>query len=78
MITRLGYKVRYLRERASLSQAELAQILELRSKGYISEIESGKKLPPPLVILRIARHFHVTTDYLLKDELDEEDEKTRS
>lgn len=80
MIERLGDKVRRLRERANLSQAELASAVGLseRSKGYISEIESGKKIPPAILILRIARYFEVTTDYLLRDELGalEDDEIT--
>jgi transcriptional regulator with XRE-family HTH domain len=81
MIERLGDKVRRLREQANLSQSELASILELseRSKGYISEIERGKKIPPAILILRIARHFQVTTDYLLRDELGApEDNETTS
>lgn len=79
MISRLGKKVRKLRERAGLSQTDLAQALGLSesSKGFISEIESGKKLPKTELVLRLADHFGVTTDYLLRDdqgaELDEAD-----
>lgn len=71
MITRLGQKVRRLRENAGLTQAELAQILGLSesSKGFISEIESGKKLPKLELVLRLADHFGVTTDYLLRDDM---------
>ncbi len=70
MISRLGRKVRYLRERAGLTQAELAQAIGLResSKGFISEIESGKKTPKAELVLRLADHFGVTTDYLLRDD----------
>lgn len=72
-IQRLGYKLRRLREQAGLNQAELAVLIGLseHSKGYVSEIESGKKIPPTEVVLRIAQHFHVTTDYLLRDEIAE-------
>ena len=47
MILRLGGKVRRLREQASLSQGELAKAIGLSesSKGFVSEIESGKKTP---------------------------------
>lgn len=78
MIARLGGKLRRLRERAGLSQSELAALIGLsaRSKGYISEIESGKKVPPAEVVLRVAQHFHVTTDYLLRDDLAEPGELT--
>ncbi len=70
MISRLGRKVRYLRERAGLTQAELAQAIGLResSKGFISEIESGKKTPKAELVLRLADHFGVTTDYLIRDD----------
>ncbi len=71
MIANFGRKLRHLRERAGLSQSELAQAVGLseRSKGYISEIERGKKLPPAETIVRIADYFHVTTDYLLRDDV---------
>jgi transcriptional regulator with XRE-family HTH domain len=70
VISRLGKKVRYLRERDGLSQSELAQAIGLSesSKGFISEIESGKKLPRAELLLRLADLFGVTTDYLLRDD----------
>lgn len=76
MIARLGTKLRRLRERAGLSQTELAQLIGMseRSKGYISEIEGGKKVPPAEKILRIALYFNVTTDYLLRDDITEQEE----
>lgn len=73
MITRLGEKVRRLRERATMTQTELARQAGLSSKGYISDVESGKKIPPAERILALAMIFHVTTDYLLRDELDDLD-----
>lgn len=75
MISRLGHKLRRLRERAGLSQAEFAPHIGLSesSKGYISEIESGKKIPPAETVLRIAQFFNVTTDYLLRDDIPERD-----
>ncbi len=71
MITRFGKKVRYLRERAGLTQSELAYAIGLsdQSKGFISEIESGKKLPKAMLVLRLADHLGVSTDYLLRDDL---------
>jgi transcriptional regulator with XRE-family HTH domain len=70
MITRLGEKVRFLREQAGMSQSELAQELGLseHSKGFISEIESGKKTPRAELVLKLANIFRVTTDFLLRDE----------
>ncbi len=71
MIARFGQKLRRLRERAGISQSELARSVGLRetSKGYVSEMESGKKMPPAETIVRIANYFHVTTDYLLRDDI---------
>ena len=76
MITQLGRKLRLLRERAGLSQTDLAPLIGLseRSKGYISEIESGKRIPPAATILRIALYFNVSTDYLLRDDIAEHEE----
>lgn len=70
MITLLGKKVRRLREEAGLTQSELALIVGLSnsSKGVISEVESGKKIPKVEVILQLADYFGVSTDYLLRDE----------
>lgn len=71
MIKHLGRKVRHLRERDGLSQSELAHALGLSesSKGFISEIESGKKIPKAELVLRLADRFGVSTDYLLRDDL---------
>lgn len=75
VIARLGQKVRRLRERAGLTQAELAQALGLSesSKGFISELERGKKLPKLELVIRLADRFGVSTDYLLRDDLGAED-----
>lgn len=75
MITRLGEKVRRLREQAMMTQTELAQQAGLSSKGYISDVENGKKIPPAERILTLAMIFHVTTDYLLRDDLDTPEDK---
>lgn len=49
---------------------ELARALGLTAHGYISEIETGKKKPTTDFVLKVARYFKVTTDELLKDELE--------
>jgi putative transcriptional regulator len=50
-------EIRALRERASLSQSALAQVLNL-SVGYLSQLERGVKQPkgPSLALLNIVRH----------------------
>ena len=53
---------------------ELAIALGLTAHGYISEMETGKKKPTTEFVLKVARFFGVSTDQLLKDELDIEEE----
>lgn len=47
----------------------LAEALGYKAHGHLSELESGKKKPTVDFVLQIARLFNVTTDQLLKDEL---------
>ncbi len=49
---------------------ELALALGYTAHGHISEVESGKKKPTVEFVVNVARLFNVTTDQLLKDELD--------
>ena len=37
---------------------------------YISQIEKGKKIPNAVMIIKIADIFGVTTDKLMRDELE--------
>jgi transcriptional regulator with XRE-family HTH domain len=53
-----------------MTLVELAQAMGFTAHGYISEIESGKKMPSAELVLNVARLFKVTTDELMKDELD--------
>jgi transcriptional regulator with XRE-family HTH domain len=62
-----GEKLRYLRIQAGLSQRDLAQRLSLASRAYISNLESGRKMPSLDLVVQIADLFGVTTDYLLWD-----------
>ena|SRR5690348_16871375 len=70
VIQRFGEKLHTLRIQRGLTLKELARQLGHVAHGYISELESGKKLPSIDLVLRIARLFEVTTDELLKDELE--------
>lgn len=67
---RFGEKLRTLRTQHGMTLKELALKLGLSAHGYISELESGKKRPTTEFVLNVARLFDVTTDQLLKDELD--------
>jgi transcriptional regulator with XRE-family HTH domain len=67
---RFGEKLHTLRLQRGLTLKELALALGLHAHGHISELESGKKVPTVEVVLKAARLFNVTTDQLLKDELE--------
>lgn len=69
-IHRFGEKLRRLRTRQGMTLQQLARALGLTAHGYISELESGKKIPTAEIVLRVAYLFDITTDQLLKDELD--------
>ena len=67
---RFGEKLRVLRTNKEMTLKELAYALGLTAHGYISEIEAGKKKPTTEFVLKVARYFKVTTDELLKDEIE--------
>ena len=55
---------------------EVATALGYTAHVHISVLEHGKKQPTAALVLKVARLFDVTTDQLLKDEL-EVDEASR-
>jgi len=69
-ITRFGEKLHKLRKANGYTMQALAAKLKYASHGWISEIETGKRQPSIEFTVRISRLFDVTTDALLKDELD--------
>jgi len=66
---RFGEKLRWLRLQNEMTLQELASALGLSAHGYISELEAGKKQPTINLVLGVAKLFGVTTDELLKDEV---------
>jgi transcriptional regulator with XRE-family HTH domain len=67
---RFGEKLHTLRTERGLTLKELAQALGYTAHGHISELEAGKKMPTVQFVINVARLFNVTTDELLKDELE--------
>lgn len=67
---RFGEKLRNLRSQRGMTLKSLAQALGHKAHGYISEIESGKKVPTVQFVLSVSHLFGVSTDELLKDELE--------
>ena len=59
-----GNKLKLLRFQDNMTQEQLAQKLNL-TKSVISAYETGLRLPSYDVLIRIAKIFNVSTDYLL-------------
>ena len=66
----LADKIITLRKKAGWSQEELAQKLDV-SRQSVSKWEGAQSIPDISKILQMSRLFGVTTDFLLKDELEE-------
>lgn len=61
-----------LRKKSGMSQEEFAEKMNV-SRQSVSKWESAQSVPDLEHILKIADMFGVTTDYLLKDELEDEE-----
>ena len=59
-----GKRVKELRQKAGLTQQQLAERI-LVSKAAISNYELYERNPSPEILIKLARVFHVSTDYLL-------------
>ena len=68
----LSEKIMELRKKKGWSQEELAEKLEI-TRQSVSKWESGASIPDIDRILALSRLFEVSTDYLLKDELQLDD-----
>ena len=67
---RFGEKLHALRTQRGLSLKELASALGYATHSYLSELEAGQKVPTVKFVLKVASFFQVSTDELLKDELE--------
>ena len=67
----LAEKVQALRKKNNWSQEELAEQLNI-SRQSVSKWESGASIPDIDKIIAMSSLFGVSTDYLLKDELEKE------
>ncbi len=67
---RFGEKLRVLRKQHEMTLKELAVALGYTAHSHISQIESGKKTPTVAFVLKVADLFDVSTDQLLKDDLE--------
>lgn len=72
----LADKITALRKKAGWSQEELAEQLSV-TRQSVSKWEGAQSVPDMDKVVQMSRLFGVTTDFLLKDELSEEEDYTR-
>lgn len=65
-----GEKIAALRRSVGLSQEALAEELGI-SRQAVSRWETNESLPDTEKVIRLSRRFHVTTDYLLMEHMQE-------
>lgn len=68
-MSRIGEKLRTLRQQAGLTTRQLGEILEVDST-YIVRIENGQRRPSIEVVANMARYFKISSDRLIMDELE--------
>ena len=66
----LSEKLYTLRKKSGLSQEQLAEQLSV-SRQAISKWESGQSVPESDKLIVISHYFHVSLDYLLKEEVEQ-------
>jgi transcriptional regulator with XRE-family HTH domain len=68
-IRRFGEKLKFLRVQKGLTLQQFAHSLGYKAHGYISELESGKKVPTVEFLLSVSKFYDVSADVLIKDEM---------
>ncbi len=69
-LKRFGEKLKALRLSKGLTLRQFADSVGYSGYGYISELEAGKKTPTVEFVLSVARYYGVSTDELIKDEIE--------
>ena len=69
----IGSKIKEARERAHLTQEELAEIVDI-SPTHMSVIERGVKTPKLDTFARIVKALNLSSDALLQDSVEHADE----
>ncbi len=57
-------RIRDLREDKDLTQTQIAKILGMSQTGY-SKYETGENDPSTIVLIKLARYYDTSVDYLL-------------
>lgn len=58
-------RLRDLREDADMNQTEVARYLNMSQTGY-SKYETGENDIPTAVLIKLAKLYHTSTDYILE------------
>ena len=64
-IQEISYRIRELRLANNLEQTEVADYLGYKSDTTVSKWENGKNLPTGAKLVKLAKLFNTTTDYIL-------------
>ncbi len=64
----LGMKLREARNKAGLTQEQLAEKADI-GVMYLGEIERGIKMPSMKIFIKLVEALDVSADYILRDEL---------
>lgn len=65
----IGTKIRFLRKQHGFTLKKLSNKLGYVTHGYLSEIETGKKIPSMDFILKFCSFLEISIDQLLKEEI---------
>ena len=65
----IGRRIKEARAKRGMTQEQLAERTDI-TIVYLSELERGLKLPSLTVFVNIAEALHVSTDSLLRDDLE--------
>jgi len=57
-------RIRSLREDSDKNQTQIAKMLGMSQTGY-SKYETGENDIPTLILIKLARYYNVSIDYLL-------------
>jgi transcriptional regulator with XRE-family HTH domain len=69
-VQRFGEKLRTLRKQRGMTIMEVTAALGYIGYGHIHAIETNKKKPTAELVLKVSQLFGVTTDQLLRDDLE--------
>ncbi len=58
-------RLKNMREDTDITQKEIADYLHIKQNTY-SQYENGQRQLPIDVLIKLAKYFHVSTDYILE------------